>query len=152
MESVSCRRFDRALNYKTVDLPTALAEATPSGFDTYFDNTGGYILDTAMRAMAKYGRIIQCGTAATSSWSPPPTGLRNEREILTRVLTWSGFYIFDHVARFGEAIERLSDLMLADALVHDEDVQFGLRSAPDALNSLFTGANMGKKLVFIGND
>lgn len=139
-----------AYNYKTIDLPAALANAAPSGFNTYFDNTGGYILDMAVRAMARYGRIIQCGTAATSSWSPPPTGLRQEREILTRVLSWNGFYIFDHIARFGEAINRLTDLALNGGLAFDEDIDHGIETAPAALESLFMGTNSGKKLIFIG--
>jgi NADPH-dependent curcumin reductase CurA len=143
--------YDAAFNYKTADLAKTLADARPDGFKTYFDNTGGDILDTAIRAMAKYGRIIQCGTAATASWNPPPRGLRNEREILTRVLTWSGFYIFDHVARFGAAIDSLTDLLLAGGLDHDEDIDNGLATAAGALEVIFAGTNAGKKLIFIGD-
>ena len=141
-----------AYNYKTVDLPAALAAARPDGFNIYFDNTGGYILDMAIRAMARYGRIIQCGTAATPSWNPPPNGLRNEREILTRVLSWTGFVIFDHVQRFGEAIEQLSDMMQAGHLAHDEDVETGLEKVSTSLEALFSGTNTGKKLIYIGED
>lgn len=141
-----------AYNYKEVDLAATLEQAAPDGFSTYFDNTGGWILDTALRAMAKGGRIIQCGTAATASWFPPPTGLRPEREILTRVLTWSGFYIFDHQDRFGAAIEALSDLMDAGQLHHDEDLETGFARVAGTLETLFAGENMGKKLIFIGND
>lgn len=144
--------YARAFNYKTIDLARTLAEARPDGFDIFFDNTGGPILDTAIRAMARRGRIVQCGTAATASWTPPPTGLRNEREMLTRVLTWSGFYIFDHVARFGEAIDALTDLILAGHLAHDEDIEAGLDRAPAALATMLGGENRGKKLIFVGED
>jgi len=144
--------YDVAFNYKSVDLAATLAAARPGGFNIYFDNTGGAILDTAIRAMAKYGRIIQCGTAATASWSPPPNGLRNEREILTRVLTWSGFFIFDHVPRFGQAIDNLTDMMLAGDLAHDEEIDHGLERAPAALETVFAGKNTGKKLIFVGED
>ncbi|GLR65475.1 NADP-dependent oxidoreductase [Acidocella aquatica] len=142
--------YNAAFNYKTGDLAQTLAQAQPGGFNTYFDNTGGPILDTAIRALAKYGRIIQCGTAATASWNPPPTGLRNEREILTRVLTWSGFYIFDHIARFNEAIGHLSALMQNHGLEHDEDISNGIEHAAGSLEILFAGTNTGKKLIFIG--
>ena len=70
----SCVRdygYDVAYNYKSVDLAATLAEARPGGFNIYFDNTGGPILDTAIRAMARHGRIVHCGTAATPSWTPP---------------------------------------------------------------------------------
>lgn len=144
--------YHAAYNYKTGNLAETLAAARPEGFDIYFDNTGGPILDTAIRAMARFGRIVQCGTAATPSWNPPPTGLRNEREILMRALTWSGFVIFDHVARFGEAIERLTDLLLAGKLHHEEVIEPGLPHVVGALEALFTGANSGKKLIYIGED
>ena len=143
--------YDVAFNYKSVDLAGTLAAAAPTGFNTYFDNTGGWIADQAIRAMAKHGRIIQCGTAATASWSPPPTGLRPEREILTRVLTWSGFYIFDHLARFAEAISALSDMIETGTLSYDEDIEDGFERITGALETLFAGENSGKKLVFIGD-
>lgn len=142
--------YDIALNYKTADLPKALAELRPGGFQVFFDNTGGPILDTAIRSMSRYGRIVQCGTAATSSWNPPPLGPRPEREILSRALVWSGFYIFDHAARYQETIDQLTDMLLQHGLEHDEDIETDLDTAPGALAALFTGANTGKKLIFIG--
>lgn len=144
--------YAQALNYKTSEVAAILAESAPAGFATYFDNTGGWILDTAIRAMAKHGRIIQCGTAATANWSPPPTGLRPEREVLTRVLTWSGFYIFDHIDRFGVAIDALSDMIESGQLTYDEDITDGFDTVPGALEELFAGDHLGKKLIFIGGD
>lgn len=144
--------YELAFNYKTVDLAAALGDATPDGFQTFFDNTGGWIADRALRAMAKHGRIIQCGTAATASWSPPPEGWRPEREVLVRVLTWGGFYIFDHVTRFPEAIEALSDMIDAGTLSYDEDIDVGFDRVTGSLEALFSGDITGKKLIFIGQD
>ncbi|MEO0030453.1 MAG: hypothetical protein RIS94_211 [Pseudomonadota bacterium] len=144
--------YDAAFNYKNGDLATVLAEACPAGFDTYFDNTGGAILDTAIRAMARFGRIVQCGTAATPSWNPSPTGLRNEREVLMRALTWTGFVIFDHGDRFGHAVEALADMLVAGELQHEASVQVGMANVVPVLESLFTGANSGKTLIYIGED
>jgi len=144
--------YHAAYNYKQGDLAATLAQARPDGFDIYFDNTGGAILDTAIRAMARFGRIVQCGTAATPVWTPPPTGLRNEREILMRALSWTGFVIFDHVPRFGEAIDRLTDMLVAGQLNHDEVVEPGLERVSGALEALFSGSNSGKTLIYIGED
>ena len=143
--------YTAAYNYKTIDLAKTLTGAAPQGFDIFFDNTGGPILDSAIRAMGRHGRIIQCGTAATASWAPPPTGLRNERDVLMRVLTWSGFSIFDHIGRFGEAIDALTDLMLSGHLAHDEDIETGIDRAPGALVAMMAGAHSGKKLIFVGD-
>lgn len=144
--------YSAAYNYKAVDLADALQAAAPQGFDTYFDNTGGPILDHALRAMARYGRIIQCGTAATERWTPPPSGWRPEREILTRVLTWSGFNIFDNAPRFGEAVEALSDMLDEGALRYDLDIEAGFDNILFSLEKIFAGRNDGKALVFIGSD
>lgn len=144
--------YDRAYNYKNVDLAATLADARPDGFNIYFDNTGGPILDTAIRSMAKNGRIVQCGTAATPSWNPPPMGLRNEREILMRTLTWSGFVIFDHVERFPQAIEQLTDMVEAGKLSFQDHVEPGIEKVAAALEALFADSNAPKKLIYIGED
>ena len=144
--------YNLAFNYKMIDVAQTLATAAPDGFTIFFDNVGGPILDAAIRTMKRHGRIIQCGTAATPAWVPPPTGMRNERDVLMRVLTWSGFSIFDHVGRFAEAIEALTDLMLAGHLVHDEDIETGIDRAPAALLAMMAGRNRGKTLIFVGDD
>ena len=142
--------YGAAFNYKTVDLAAALKGAAPEGIDIYFDNTGGAILDVALRHMAVHGRVIQCGTAATAAWNPPPTGPRNEREILTRRLVWSGFVIFDHLARFAESGRQLAQWYQAGQLVYDEDISVGIEHAPGAIAALYAGQNQGKKLIQVG--
>ena len=142
--------YDVALNYKTADLVKAVAAAAPKGVDVYFDNTGGAILDTVLRQMAVRGRIVQCGTAATGKWTPLPTGPRNEREIMTRRLVWSGFVVFDHAARYAATADALARLYQAGTLTYDVDVAAGIEHAPGAIAALYAGENAGKKLIFIG--
>jgi NADPH-dependent curcumin reductase CurA len=142
--------YDEAINYKTADLDAAIAKAAPTGVNVYFDNTGGTILDTALRRMAIKGRVVQCGTAATGSWLPPPTGPRNEREILTRRLIWSGFIVFDYADRYGEAADALTTLYHQGAVRYDVDVADGIEHAPGAIAALYAGENKGKKLIYVG--
>ncbi|MGI4944840.1 MAG: NADP-dependent oxidoreductase [Janthinobacterium lividum] len=142
--------YARAWNYKTADWTTALDAAAPGGLNVYFDNVGGLILDAALRRMATAGRIVQCGTASTALWTPPPTGPRNEREIMTRRLVWSGFVVFDHVARFEAANRALVAWYQAGRLVYDEDVSHGIEHAPGAIRALYAGENRGKKLIQVG--
>lgn len=142
--------YDSAINYKSGDLDTGIALAAPAGVDVYFDNTGGTILDTVLRRMSTGGRIVQCGTAAISAWSPPPIGPRNEREILARRLVWSGFVIFDHMARYARTAAQLAALCQAGSLTYDVDVVDGIEQARGAIASLYAGENTGKKLIFIG--
>ncbi len=140
--------YAEAWNYRTADWDAALA-ARGGGLDVYFDNVGGPILDAALRRMAPGGRIVQCGTASTASWLPPPTGPRNEREVMTRRLVWSGFVVFDHTARFEEACAALAGWHGEGRLLLDEDVAQGIEHAPDAIRSLYAGENRGKKLILV---
>lgn len=142
--------YDAAINYKVGGLDEAVALAAPNGVNVYFDNTGGGILDTVLRRMAVGGRIVQCGTASIGSWNPPPTGPRNEREILTRRLVWSGFVIFDHLARYSAAADDLARLYAAGTLAFDTDLAEGIEHAPGAIASLYAGENRGKKLIYVG--
>lgn len=139
--------YDVAINYRAPDWTTRLAKSLPDGANVYFDNTGGHILDAAVRQMATGGRIVQCGTAAIASWDPMPSGPRNEREILTRRLCWGGFVIFDHQARFDEAAGQLAQWLREGRIVHDEQVTAGLESAPGAIAELYAGANTGKRII-----
>jgi NADPH-dependent curcumin reductase len=142
--------YDAAWNYRTTDWAAQLGEAAPHGLDVYFDNVGGPILDTALRRMAAGGRVVQCGTASVASWNPPPTGPRTEREILTRRLVWSGFVIFDHVARFAAASAVLAGWYGENRLTYDEDIAEGIERAPGALRALYAGENRGKMLIYVG--
>ena len=142
--------YDTAINYRTADVDAALKAAAPDGINVYYDNTGGPILDTVLRRMAIGGRVVQCGTAATSSWSPLPTGPRNEREILTRRLVWSGFVIFDHMADYAAACDTLAEMQATGKLTWVTDLQIGMDHAPGAIAALYEGRNTGKSLIYIG--
>ncbi len=140
--------YDAAFSYRDPDLAGAIARHLPDGADILFDSVGGPLLDHLVRTMRVGGRIVQCGTASIASWSPPPTGPRNEREILTRRLSWGGFVIFDEKARFGEAGAALLKAIKDGALVYDEDIEDGIERAPNALQQLYAGENAGKKLIW----
>jgi len=142
--------YAAAFNYKKEDWHAKMDEQAPDGIDIFFDNVGGPILDQALRAMRPGGRVIQCGTASIPAWDPPPTGLRNEREVLSRRLSWNGFVIFDHAPDFPAAIGRLETLIQDGRLVYDEDIETGIEAAPSAISRLYAGENAGKKLIFIG--
>src|SRR5258708_16389478 len=104
------------------DVALAIKRACPQGNDIFFDNTGGIIADAAIRSMRLNGRVIQCGTAANASWSPTPTGPRQEREILTRRLRWSGVIIFAHTADFPAAATELRRLPAPNEIIFDEEI------------------------------
>ena len=142
--------YDAAINYKTADIAAEINAAAPGGVNVYYDNTGGVILDTILRRMSIGGRIVQCGTAANQTWSPLPTGPRNEREIMTRRLVWSGFVIFDHIEEYAASCDALSGMFAAGKLNYETDLQSGIEVAPNSLQSLYAGKNIGKSIIYIG--
>ena len=142
--------YDVAINYRAGDLGAAVDAAAPGAVNVYYDNTGGAILDTVLRRMAVGGRIVQCGTAATTSWSPLPTGPRNEREIMLRRLVWSGFVIFDHMAEYAAACDAVVAMNATGKLTWLTDLQYGIEHAPGAIAALYDGRNAGKLLIYIG--
>ncbi len=143
-------RYDDALSYRGDDFAARLDAAVPGGVDVFFDNTGGPILDVALRRMRVGGRLVQCGTASIAGWNPPPTGPRNEREILTRRLVWSGFVVFDYMSRFTTASATLSEWFLAGELAVEEHISDRIEDAPDAIRQLYAGENDGKRLIYVG--
>ena len=143
--------YHAAANYKLGDLAATVSALASDGIDVFFDNVGGPILDCAIRQMRVGGRIVQCGTASIANWTPPPSGPRNEREVLTRRLQWGGFVIFDHVAGFPQALAELAQRVADGSLTYEEDIQAGYEHAPNAIARLYAGENVGKSLIFVGD-
>lgn len=51
--------FDAAINYKTAkNLSDEIRKACPNGVDVFFDNVGGWILDTALRRISERSYIV----------------------------------------------------------------------------------------------
>jgi NADPH-dependent curcumin reductase CurA len=140
--------YDEAIDYKSEsDLAEALRAACPHGIDIYYDNVGGATLDIVMTMLNVGARIVICGTAATESWLPPPQGPRLERAILVARAKVQGLIIFDYADRFPQALDELRTWVKSDRIIWREDVAEGLEKAPDALASLYHGANMGRLVV-----
>jgi NADPH-dependent curcumin reductase CurA len=140
--------YKAAINYReTEDLTAAIREVAPQGIDIFFDNTGGWIADAIVPLMNVAGRIVQCGTASISSWRPTPCGPRREREVLTKRLHWSGFVIFDHLDKFGEAANRLQNLVAKGTLAYREEILNGIEHAPSAIARLYEGGNLGRLVL-----
>ena len=146
-------RYDAAIDYRaTTDLQAAISEAAPGGVDVYFDNVGGATLDTVAAVLNPGARIVICGTAATASWDPPPSGVRLERYILVNRLRIQGFVVFDYQERFPEALEALRGWLREGRLRYREDIADGLAEAPRVLAGLYRGANTGRALIRVRPD
>lgn len=52
--------FDGGFNYKKEKPGEALKRLVPGGVDIYYENVGGEMLDAALEAMNRWGRISEC--------------------------------------------------------------------------------------------
>jgi len=139
--------YDEVIDYKSGGLPDALRKACPRGVDVYFDNTAGAISDAVLPQLAPGARVVICGTASVASWDPPPTGPRVERHILVKRARVAGFLIFDYQHRYEEAVTRLSEWVRQGRLRFREEISEGIENCPGAIDELYRGQNLGKRLI-----
>jgi NADPH-dependent curcumin reductase CurA len=138
--------FDACIDYKNDDVPTALKQHCPKGVDVYYDNVGGDILNAVLGRLAPNARVVLCGVISSYLTGEHP-GPSNYVNLLSRSATMQGFNALQMWDRFDEAFADLRRWGREGLLIHRETVFEGLDSCVDALNGLFTGANIGKMLV-----
>jgi NADPH-dependent curcumin reductase CurA len=141
--------FDSCIDYKTGELWAALKEHCPKRVDVYFDCVGGPILDAVLGRLAQNARVALCGVISSYLTGEHP-GPANYVNLLAKSALMQGFNTLDKWNRFDEAFSALRGWEEDGRLVHREHIVDGVESCVDALNGLFTGANIGKTLVKIG--
>lgn len=133
-----------AIDYKAGDVGAQLEKA--GGFDVYFDNVGGPLLDDVLTRMNHYGRIAVCGLLADYT-AGTRTSPREFDQVLMRRLRIEGFFSPDFMHHGPALTERLRAWHEAGDLVMPYDVTHGLENTLTAYAKLFTGANIGKVMV-----
>jgi len=137
--------FDVAVDYKAPDWREQLAAATPDGIDINFENVGGEIMEAVMARMNLFGRMPLCGMISGYNSGEPMRA--DFAPILMRRIDVRGFIVSDFMDRFTEATTQLATWCLEGKLKHEETVVEGLEQAPEAVNLLFDGGNVGKLIV-----
>ena len=133
-----------AIDYKAGDVGAQLDAA--GGFDVYFDNVGGALLDQVLTRMNHYGRIAVCGLVADYT-SGTRTVPQEFDQVLMRRLRIEGFFSPDFMHEGPALTRRLREWSEAGELVMPYDVTHGLENTLTAYAKLFTGANIGKVMV-----
>lgn len=141
--------FDACIDYRAGDLAAALKQHCPRGIDVYFDNVGGPILDAVLGRLARNARVVLCGVISSYLDGRHP-GPSNYVNLLAKTARMEGFNALDQWGRFDEAFTALRRWEQDGLLKHRQTVYHGVESCVDALNGLFTGANIGKMLVEVG--
>jgi NADPH-dependent curcumin reductase CurA len=141
--------FDAAVDHRAADFAAALKAATPDRVDVYFDNVGGRVLDAALHRLAMGGRVVLCGAISVYNDDHRPPGPSNYLDLITFRGRMEGFNAFDHWDRLDEVVDKLGGWMASGDLVRWEHVVNGLDRAPEALQMLFEGRNLGKVIVAV---
>jgi len=140
--------FDAALDYKnTSDYAAALRELCPNRVDVYFDNVGGPISDAVLGHLNTFARIAICGQISLANDATPAQGPRMYRQLLVARARLQGFLVFDFESRYPEGLANLTDWVRSGEIKYREDVIEGFENMPKALIGLFTGDNIGKRVV-----
>jgi len=138
--------FDACIDYKSDDVPAALKQHCPKGVNVYFDNVGGPILNAVLGRLAPKARVVLCGVISSYLTGEHP-GPANYVNLLAKTASMQGFNALEEWGRFDEAYGQLRRWENDGTLRHRETIFEGLDSCVEALNGLFTGANIGKMLV-----
>ena len=138
--------FDACIDHRAEDITDSLERHCPERPTAYFDNVGGELLRTLLRALRPYGRIAICGIMADyNDVTPAPGPL--PLEIIQSRATLKGLVVYDFEHLRDEMIAEHRRLIAAGRLAWREDVTNGLENAPAAFARLMRGENQGKAVV-----
>ena len=137
--------FDAAINHKHPGWKQQLAAATPNGIDIDFENVGGKIMQAVLDRMNLHGRVILCGLI--SGYTREDPAMASLGQVLMKRLRVEGFIILDYASRFMDAGKQLGMWKMMGKLKDRQTIVKGLEKAPEAINMLFEGKNIGKLIV-----
>lgn len=145
--------FDACIDHHAEDFAERLGAAYPNGVDAFLVSTGGRMFDLAFPHMNFRGRLAVCGLmenyAMTSQPSGPDRTFLLLNEMLLKRLEFRGSLVLDHLktSRFDDFKRDMKAWILGGQIKPLEHVTEGLEKAPEALQGLFEGRNIGKSVV-----
>lgn len=145
--------FDACIHRKAKDYEAQLQAAYKGGIDAYVMAIGGKMFEIALPFFKLRSRVAICGLMATYSMTGLPPGPDRTFLLLNQALikrmSIHGMVVFDHMhtSRHEEFLRSMKDWILSGKVKPIEDVAEGLEKAPDTLQGLFEGKNVGKAVV-----
>jgi NADPH-dependent curcumin reductase CurA len=137
-------RFSSCINHHAENLGTRLREAAPHGFDIYFDNSGGELLEAVLSGhhIAAGGRVV-----LNSVGEDDPAELLRRAGYAPGEITVLRLSTTAYEHRRGEFLKDAIAWYGADRLVCREDVAEGIESAPAHLIRAIRAESFGRPLI-----
>jgi NADPH-dependent curcumin reductase CurA len=139
--------FDAVVDRKKASWKHDLTQATPQGIDINFENAGGEIMEAVYERMNLHSRFVLCGMIAGYNDADDSKTRISLSGTLMKRIRIQGFIVTDFAARTAEATQKLLQWIAEGKIKHKETIVDGLDKAPEALNMLFEGSNVGKLLI-----
>ncbi|XP_028660613.1 prostaglandin reductase 1-like [Erpetoichthys calabaricus] len=140
--------FDEAFNYKTItSLEETLKNASPEGYDCFFDNVGGEFSSTVIQQMKEFGRIAVCGAISMYNEAKPPSAPSVQSSFVFRQLRMEGFIVTKWKPKYLEPLKQLMAWLKEGKLKYHEHITQGFEKMPDAFMGMLKGENIGKAIV-----
>ncbi|MED6161072.1 hypothetical protein PIB30_057342 [Stylosanthes scabra] len=141
--------YDDGFNYnKEADFDAALTKYFPDGIDVYVDNVGGKMLEAVLDHVNKHARIPLCGMISQYDkvWTERD-GVRNLLNLVGKEVRMEGFLIGSYFNLFDDFAKDMKEYIKEGKLKPKHQINIGIETALDSLNSLFTSSNNGKVII-----
>jgi hypothetical protein len=137
-------RFSACINDRAGNLGTRLRQLAPHGFEVYFDNAGGELLEVVLsgRHVVAGGRIV-----LNSVRQDDPAELLRRAGYAPGEISVLRLNAADYEHRRGEFLKDAIAWYGADRLVCREDIAEGLQNAPAHLMKAMRGESFGRPLI-----
>jgi len=137
---------DAMIDYKNEDVEERIGELLPDGFDVFFDNVGGDILNISLNHMSRYARIVLCGGISEYA-KKEPFGPVNYGKLRMKGADMKGFFVYYHADQFNIAEEKIAKMIHQKQLKVLVDIVEGFEHMPASLIGMYHGTNIGKRIV-----
>eukprot|EP00250_Pteridium_aquilinum_P020145 c24723_g1_i2 orf=170-1264(+) len=148
-------QFDDAFNYKQEEnLELALRRLFPNGFDVYFENVGGKMLEATLEVINPHGRIIACGMISQYNKEPNEhDGVKNLFNIVAKSLKMEGFLVSHYIESWDAFHEDVCPLVQVGKIRYKTDILGrGIEEFGKAFIGMLTGENIGKTVVHVSDE
>lgn len=153
-QAVELFGYDSCIDYRAeANLSAAIARELPQGFNVFFENVGGKVLEAALDNMAKNARIAICGMISGYNATEKQPGPANLWNLLVKTARLEGFLVADCLGT-PEATgmyKAISRWLKEGKLRYKVDVREGLENTPETFNLLFSGRHDGKLIVKVAD-